>query len=441
VSNRRRLDARASTSQIAKHQIVRKGIVLTIFVSLARKKLFGLFDRLRRIDVFALWPSHSRPRHNGGNLTKVTPVPVAELWSAFLPSDNGGAYDRTSETLIIGPPCVRDPIDNAPKAMIAPPPFGVACIDDAIVCGEGIIWKKTSSGADAAAETLINAVTPRSILPLTRSAEGLLHVDETICLRRLSTKHTYAFLRQISDNNYGHWITEGLPKVAVLADHFDIKSLKFIVTRHFATRQSGPMRKIYLDSLAMLGIERHQIVPLTRAAVEVEHLLYPLPLTVHPWVKAPRSIQILEGLRDKIAIGQKGPRRIYVSRAGARKRRLLNEAEIVQVLRDFEVAVIYPERHSFIEQVRLFADAELIIGNYGANLTNLVFAPRGVKIFALTSETISDDFFWDLANLKSGKYFSLHGKAACASPDMNSDFFIDVREFRALLEEQVLKDR
>lgn len=79
--------------------------------------------------------------------------------------------------------------------------------------------------------------------------------------------------------------------------------------------------------------------------------------------------------------------------ASARPRRLRNEAEILRVLKDFEVTVIYPERHSFLEQVRLFADAELVVGNNGANLAQAVFAPRGVTVFAIASEAMHDDFF------------------------------------------------
>jgi hypothetical protein len=410
-----------------------KGQSHFVFVSVLRKALLRLFERPLRLAKIA-------PRRACANLTRVTPVPVAELWSSFLQSDNGGSYQRSSETFIVGPAVDRDRISNAASLIVEPPPFGVAEIDHAIVCGEGIIWKKTSHGLSAVSETLTIAFTERSILPLQRSAENELYVDENVCRRKLSTRHTYAFLRQVSDNNYGHWIIEGLPKVAILADHFDIKSLKFIVTRHIVTRQSAPMRKIYIDSLAALGIDSHQILPMAREAVEVERLLYPLPLTLHPWVKAPRVIQILEGLRDKIAIGRRGPRRIYVSRAHARKRRLLNEAEILPILKDFDVSIVYPERHTFVDQVRLFASAELVIGNYGANLTNAVFSPCGVKIFAITSEAMSDDFFWDLANLKSGKYFSLHGKAVSPRADANADFHVDPHEFRTLLEERVLNN-
>lgn len=234
---------------------------------------------------------------------------MAELRSAFWQSSNGGPYQRLSETRIVGTAPNRDALDAAAGTIVEPPAFGIAQIDDAIVCGEGIICKKTQDGIFAVSETLLNAVTERSILPLRRGRDNALVVEENVHRRSLPKGDTYAFLRQVSDNNYGHWLIEGLPKVAILAEHVDIRSLKFIVTRHMATRQSAPMRRIYLDSLAAFGIESHQIVPMGREAVEVERLLYPLPLTVHPWVKAPRTIEILENLRARIAVGPRGPKK------------------------------------------------------------------------------------------------------------------------------------
>jgi capsular polysaccharide biosynthesis protein len=378
-------------------------------------------------------------RHPLAHLTKVTTVPVAELSSAFQASNNSGAYQRCCETLIVGPDWICSDISMRSKETVTPLPFGVAHIHQAIVCGEGIIWKNPQNGPCAATETLINAVTPRSIFPLQRAPDGGLSVNTKICGRRLPKDQVYAFLRQPFDNNYGHWLIEVLPKVGILADHFDLESLKFIVTQHKITRKSYPMRKVYFDSLAAFGIKPQQIVEMGREAVEVEHLLYPLPLAVHPWVKAPRAIEILEGLRDRIAGEARGPRRLYVSRAHAPKRHLLNEAEILAVLKNFDVTIVYPERLSFSEQVRLFAHAELVIGNYGANLTNAVFAPRGIKLFAITSEAMSDDFFWDMINLKSGKYFSLHGKPVSENAHQNSDFLIDPEAFRRLLETYVLR--
>ncbi|HLH11148.1 MAG TPA: glycosyltransferase family 61 protein [Methylovirgula sp.] len=370
----------------------------------------------------------------GAHFDEATCVPIDELGPVVRASCNGGSYLRTAPTLIVGPTEICQPVWEAMGQKIDPPRLGVAEIDSAIVCGEGIVWKKTPDGPRVVSESLLNADSARSILPMKRTAEGGLCVKRNTRVKTLPRGETYAYLRQVWDTNYGHWLIDCLPKVGILAEHFDLAGLKFIVTR-----RSGPMRKVYVDSLGAFGIRPDQIVAMGREAVEVERLLYPLPVAMHYWFKAPRAIQILEALRDRIAPNGQGPKRLYVSRALARNRHLLNEAEILDVLEEFDVTIVYPERLSFVEQVRLFANADLVIGNCGANLANAVFARRGLKIFAITSQIMGDMFYWDLANLKSGKYFSLHGQAVCRTPDYNSDFSINAQEFRALLEEKVLR--
>jgi Glycosyltransferase 61 len=392
------------------------------------KWLIGPFVRLVRDRLTA--------RSTSENSVVVTPRPATELASVFRPSDNGGVYQRQCPTVISGSATWCDELARRAQQPVTPLPFGTADIEHAIVCGEGVIWKKTPSGIFAVEESLATAISARSILPLTRTDDKILHVDPDLPLRKLSPKYSYALLRQPWDNNYGHWIVECLPKVAILAEHYDITKLRFIVTRHSFLPPVRRMRQVCIDSLAAYGICPDQIVWLGREAVEVEHLLYALPLTIHPWVKAPRTVQILEELGDKIAKGHQGPRRIYSSRASAGRRRLLNESEILRVVRDFDVAIVDPGVMSFADQVRAFAHAELLIGNFGANLTNAVFSPRGITMFVLASQSMGDNFFWDLTNLKSGKYFCLHG--APTSSDPNSDFVIDPDEFRAFLKEQVL---
>lgn len=397
---------------------------------------------VRFIDKWVIGPI-ARPirdrlaaRQTSKNSVIVTPAPATDLASLFHSADNGGAYQRHCPTVILGSTEWRDELARRAEQPVTPLPFGTAEIENAIVCGEGVIWKKTPNGISAVEESLATAISARSILPLTRTEDDVLHVDPNVGLRQLSSKYRYALLRQPWDNNYGHWIVECLPKVAILAEHYDVTKLKFIVTRHSILPPIRRMRQVCIDSLAVYGIQPDQIVWLGREAVEVERLLYALPLTVHPWIKAPRTVQILEAIGAKVAKGSNGPRRIYSSRASAGRRQLLNEPDIVRVMRDFDVAVVDPGVMSFADQVRAFAQAELIIGNFGANLTNAVFAPRGVTMFVVASRSMGDNFFWDLTNLKSGKYFSLHG--APTSSDPNSDFVIDPEEFRTFLREQVL---
>jgi capsular polysaccharide biosynthesis protein len=373
--------------------------------------------------------------HAGHDHLVVTPIAAAELATVFYPSDNGGVYQRRCKCVIAGAWPKESTVETQQPGI--PLHFGIAVIDNAIICGEGVVWKKTANGPRVVEESLATATSARAILPLTRSDDKILRVDPDVRVRKLPSGQPYALLRQPWDNNYGHWIIESLPKVAILAEHYDVTKLKYVITRHSLLPPASRMRKVCADSLAVYGIRPDQIVEVGREALEVDELLYCLPLTTHPWTKAARTIRILEDLRDKFANGQKGPRRVYSSRSTAGRRRLLNEPDILRVLEDFDVTIVDPGVMSFADQVRAFADAELVIGNFGANITNTVFAPRGVTLFAVTSHLMGENFFWDLANLKDGKYFSLHGQGVTA--DLNTDFVIDPDEFRAFLKDEVLR--
>lgn len=68
------------------------------------------------------------------------------------------------------------------------------------------------------------------------------------------------------------------------------------------------------------------------------------------------------------------PRRLYVSRADAADRRVRNEDVLMRTLDDYGFDRIVPGERSFAEQVRLFADAEIVLGPHGAGLTNTIFA-------------------------------------------------------------------
>lgn len=69
-------------------------------------------------------------------------------------------------------------------------------------------------------------------------------------------------------------------------------------------------------------------------------------------------------------------RRLYVSRADAQDRRVRNEDALLSMLGEYGFERIVPGEHTFAEQVRRFADAEVVLGPHGAGLTNVIFAPE-----------------------------------------------------------------
>lgn len=66
--------------------------------------------------------------------------------------------------------------------------------------------------------------------------------------------------------------------------------------------------------------------------------------------------------------------KIFVSRAQAEERHVINEAEVMDALEDRGFGAYQLENLSFREQVSLFKDAETIVGPTGAGLVNMIYA-------------------------------------------------------------------
>ena len=80
-------------------------------------------------------------------------------------------------------------------------------------------------------------------------------------------------------------------------------------------------------------------------------------------------------------VGKRVPgRKIYISRRNAGRRRILNDAELESMLtaRGFEMVTLGSQ--SIYEQARIFAEADVIVAQHGAALTNLLYASPGAKV-------------------------------------------------------------
>jgi capsular polysaccharide biosynthesis protein len=74
-----------------------------------------------------------------------------------------------------------------------------------------------------------------------------------------------------------------------------------------------------------------------------------------------------------------------------------NEADVVAALSPFGFETIDPGTLAFDQQVRMFSEAELVVGAHGAALANLVFCPEGAAIIELFPPDYVNVCFWALA--------------------------------------------
>ena len=99
-------------------------------------------------------------------------------------------------------------------------------------------------------------------------------------------------------------------------------------------------------------------------------------------------------------------RRMYISRSGTSRRRIANEADVMDVFGQFDFEVVRFEHLSFDEQVRIATQCSVLAGNHGAGLVNMLFMPVGASVLELrrTGDRYSNCFF-NLASTSGLRYY------------------------------------
>ena len=191
---------------------------------------------------------------------------------------------------------------------------------------------------------------------------------------------------------YYHWLLEVLPNLLFAVARFP--DLKIVLP------EQCPV--YVMDGLATaLGPEASKNFIFCSNPVRVERLVMPQyhsqPEFTDPQVSKLLKCEVKTKVVGKEVSGARRHRpglKIYVSRQKSR-RRLAGEHLLEERLRGKGFTILHCEDLSFADQIRVFHDAEVVVGTHGAGLSNLVWSEppcRVVEIFP--KNYILDCFAW-----------------------------------------------
>lgn len=229
---------------------------------------------------------------------------------------------------------------------------------------------------------------------------------------------------QWSAGNYFHWVIEAVPKLLLLAkEHPDAVLLLPSSLPDYVTATA----KIF-------GF--HKFISIQKGVVySASSLLWPERMGTF-WLQ---DIGLLQKVREKILnfynLTKAVPhRKIYVSRSRAKIRRLVNEELLYSWLKINDFEIVFFEDMLFQDQVKLTAEAKIIVGVHGANLTNILFMLPKTKLIELINESNKNLAYYKLATYCDIDYYCLPCQNLGASATNDSDFSVDINELTSLLE-------
>jgi hypothetical protein len=85
---------------------------------------------------------------------------------------------------------------------------------------------------------------------------------------------------------------------------------------------------------------------------------------------------------------------IYISRTNCRNRNVLNEDELIPVLKDIGISVYNLNNLTFIDTIRLFKSAELVTGVHGAGLAWSIFCePKTILVEIYKNKALKNHYY------------------------------------------------
>jgi capsular polysaccharide biosynthesis protein len=236
-----------------------------------------------------------------------------------------------------------------------------------------------------------------------------------------------AVLSSVQPGNFYHWLFDILPRLGMI-------------------RRSGHTPECYIvnadksfqqESLRLLNIPSSMIIsPTMSSHIQPDTLIVPsLPGPIFGLTPQARSCEFLRSSFLTSSHLQAAHRLIYISRADARERRVINESEVLEMILPIGFEILTLTGMPFDKQVELFSQARVVLGPHGAGFSNAVFCQRGSVLIEFMPKGKSVDCFERLAGFVGMDYHVIASDVDGAPGESgdSDDHYVDLAELRQVI--------
>lgn len=233
---------------------------------------------------------------------------------------------------------------------------------------------------------------------------------------------TAAVIAVPGGNTYYHWLLDSLPRLELIR----LAGWPLQYVRHVIV--NGDRRPFQREAIERLDLSGRTVSLEEAPHVRASQLI--VPSFTAPRERAPGwACEFLRQLflGDGKAARRAFPRRVYISRARAKSRRVTNESDVTSLLERSGFQAVLLEELTVADQARLFANAEWIVGPHGSGFANLVFCSREAKVLEIFSSAPIKDMYEALAQQVGSGYRSLHCRSRSSGRKDRRAVTVDLR--------------
>ena len=199
-------------------------------------------------------------------------------------------------------------------------------------------------------------------------------------------------------------------------------------------------KKFQKDTIEALGIPENKIIESRfYPHIKADKLIVP-SFTYKGGLRCPKwACDFLKTtfLKPEIILGKKNESydRIYIKRNLAKRRLVLNEAEVVNLLDGFGFVSVNLELMSLKEQALCMANAKVVVAPHGAGLIDLVFCSQGIKVIEIFPPKYVNPIYWQISNVCALSYYYLIGELIGDDSEQprNRDIMVDLEKLVKIL--------
>lgn len=298
-------------------------------------------------------------------------------------------------------------------------PNGIVINDGAIVTNEGLILKDTETYLDDQ-HRLLNS--SRNI-----AQEESVFFDGKLVV-----------IASPGQENWYHWLLQVLPRLKIVAESGIAYDKIYVSNAPYAWQQESlriVLEKLNIPLNAILTSQPDSII-------QAKELIVPSI----PFAPAKGRRVLPQWLTAFIHdcflpnINLATPKKLYISRSNATSRRISNEKELINFLKERDFEIVHLEMMPICKQAYYFSQASIIIGPHGSGFVNLIFSKPNTAVIEIDHGLSGEEqrsFYKRMSKLMNCTYYPFYTDET-TEEHLDDDLLVDINAFAQLLDTVVL---